>query len=94
MKCEVFPKMLFVKEKTKKKLYDLELCDIVAEGDVKSPVIRLLGQPSLVNSQLSDVSAVPGVSLLNVYCWVTGCRILAIDELKLLNILFTKSKNI
>ena len=79
-------KCFLQKKKTKKKLYDLELCDIVAEGDVKSPVIRLLGQPSLVHGELSDVSAVPGVSLLNVYCWVTGCRILAIDKLKLLNI--------
>ena len=43
----------------------LELRDILTEGDVEDPVQSLLGQPSLVQGELPDISRVPGVSLLH-----------------------------
>jgi len=57
---------------------NFEFCDIVAECDVQGPVLGLLAQPGLVHSQLANVAAAPGVSLLNAHRRVT---VLAIDEL-------------
>ena len=44
---------------------NLELRDVLAEGDVEQPVQALLGEPGLVQGQLADVSRVPGVGLLH-----------------------------
>ena len=43
----------------------LKLRNILTEGDVEDPVESLLGEPSLIQGELPNVSRVPGVSLLH-----------------------------